>query len=91
MKPELNDVLRELFTYAANWENLGIFLGVNAGQLEAIKSSNNQSENCLREMLKLWLQQVDPAPTWKAMVNAIQYLHDFDFASKLEKKYCIAP
>ena len=92
MKPELKDIFKELYTKAADkWENLGIFLGVNPGQLDAIKTStNNQSsQNCLREMLKTWLKQIGPAPTWKAMVNAIKDLDDLQLVSELEKKYCV--
>ena len=92
LAPELKDVLRELYTKAADkWEDLGIFLGIDPGELAAIKSSaNNQSQSCLREMLKIWLNKVDPAPTWKAMVKAIEDLGDLKLASELKKKYSVA-
>ena len=90
LKPELKDVLRELYTKIADkWEDIGIFLSIIPGKLDAIKSSDSQSHNRLREMLKVWLQQVEPAPTWKAMVKAIRDVGNDNLASELEKKYCI--
>ena len=91
LKPELADVLRELYTKVANkWEDLGIFLNIDSGQLDTIKSDSQRcSKSCLREMLKIWLKQTEPAPTWKAMVSAIESLGDSKLASDLKKKYCV--
>ena len=43
---------------AGRWQDLGISLGLDLGDLDAILSDNpHSSSDCLREALKLWLRQ----------------------------------
>ena len=39
-------------------------------------------------MLKLWLKQVEPPPTWSAIIEAIGVLEYESLAEELRKKYC---
>ena len=88
--PELKDLLRELRGRVANeWEDLGILLGINDGQLKQIKSDNaGDSKACLREMLRVWLSRVDPPPSWSAMADALDTLGHEDIATRLRSIYC---
>ena len=89
-KPKLKDLLTELLTkVASKWENIGIMLGIEKGQLSRIKADQgNDSEGCLREMLQIWLSQVDSTPTWLAMAKAIESIGNPELAGDLKTKYC---
>ena len=91
VKPELKDLLKELYATASDkWENIGILLGIKTGQLDAIKSAENQvPQNCLREMLKIWLNRVSPPPSWSAIAEAIEFLGDQTLANHLRTSYCV--
>ena len=88
-KPELSDLMRELCTTAADkWENIGILLRIDDGQLKVIKSNNpSDSIACLREMLRIWLSRVDPRPSWSAIAEAVKLLGDESLADNLRSKY----
>ena len=87
--PKFGELLNELLSkVSADWEDIGLTLELEQGQLSAIKSDHQQSKKCFREMLKLWLKQVDPPPTWSAIIEAIEVLEYKSLAEKLRKKYC---
>jgi hypothetical protein len=74
---------------SADWEDIGLALDLNEGQLRAIGSDHHESDKCFREMLKLWLRQVEPPPTWSAIVEAIDIFPRYkSLAEELRKKYC---
>ena len=55
---DLQDVMSAVTDLTWRWKNLGISLGVRAGDLETIESANPHSpSDCLREMLLQWLRQ----------------------------------
>ena len=93
MKPELKDLLKELYIRASDkWEDIGILLGIDPGRLDAIKTAENHSaQSCLREMLKIWLEGVSPPPSWAAIADAIELLGDQNLADQLRTKYHVPP
>ena len=87
--PKFGVLLNELLSkVSADWEDIGLTLELEQGQLSAIKSDHHESNKCFREMLKLWLKQVDPPPTWSAIIEAIRILQYKPLAEELRKKYC---
>ena len=90
VKPELKDLLKELYTKVADkWEDIGILLGIKDGQLKTIKSNDSKdSTSCLREMLRIWLSRVDPPPSWSAVTEATEFLGYEDLAAHLRSTYC---
>ena len=55
---DLRDVRSAVADLAGRWKDLGISLGMRAGYLDAILANNPHSSNdCLREVLTLWLKQ----------------------------------
>ena len=87
--PKYSDLLSELLSkVSADWEDIGLILELKEGQLSAIKSDHHESKKCFREMLKLWLKQVEPPPTWSAIIKAIHILKYESLAEELRKKYC---
>ena len=88
-KPKLKNLQEELYSKVANeWEDIGIQLDIEEGQLKQIKSDNaGDSKACLREMLRVWLRRVAPPPSWQAMANALDTLGHQDIATHLRTKY----
>ena len=88
--PKLRDLLTELYnTVADKWEDIGIMLDIEEGQLNKVKSDNaSNSGNCLREMLKIWLKKIDPKPSWSSMAKALEVLGEQSLAEHIRKTYC---
>ena len=85
-------VLRELSSeVSAKWEDVGLLLGLGAGQVDIIKTDNpSDCQKCFREMIKVWFkQQVNPPPSWSAMVEALDVLDQNSVAQYLRDKYQI--
>ena len=89
-KPDLKELLRELRPKAASWEDIGIELDIEDGDLQSIKSNNpGDSSSCLRDMLRKWLARVSPAPSWKAIVEAVEQLGYEQLGGRLRFKYTL--
>jgi ankyrin repeat protein len=72
---------------AAEWHSIGALLNLPDVQLRAIRKDNPKAVNCMREMLDLWLKQIDPRPSWMQLVDAVDILEP-EKALTLRKKYC---
>ena len=91
VKPELKDLLKELYTKASEWINIGVLLDIDPGRLDNIKADNHTVQNCLREMLRIWLTRLSPPPSWAAIAEAIEVLGDQKLADQLRTKYHVLP
>ena len=77
VKPKLKDLLKELYNKASKWMNIGVLLDIDTGRLNAIKTAENHApDDCLREMLMIWLTKVSPPPSWEAIADAVEVLED---------------
>ena len=87
-KPTLKELIKELRRKAADWEDIGILLDVDDGDLQTIKLDNaGNNRSCLREMLRKWLTKTSPEPSWNAIFKAVEYLEDEELSSKLKSTY----
>ena len=84
---DLPDLQIELHDVSSRWYDLGVQLRIDVGDLDNIKNDN--SVECLREMLKRWLKQVDPYPTRNTLINALKcrVISDQQLATQLQTKY----
>ena len=84
---DLGDLQIDLHDVSSRWYDLGVQLRIDVGDLDNIKNDN--SVECLREMLKRWLKQVDPYPTRNALINALKcrVISDQQLATQLQTKY----
>ena len=62
---------------AARWKDIGLVLGISDSNLHTIEVNNSKVEDCLREMLKLWLNKVYLVarygnPSWQALREAVR-------------------
>ena len=87
--PRLTTLLNELTNrVAAKWEAIGISLQLESGLLEIIKEDNpNDCRARLREMLKEWMKQVNPPPSWSAIIKAVKDAGYSRLARILREKY----
>ena len=70
------------------WEDIGILLKIEDGELNRVKSDNDRSGSCLREMLKIWVRKVNPKPSWSSMAEALEVLGEERLAEHIRKTYC---
>ena len=87
--PRLTTLLNKLTNQvSAKWEEIGTSLRLESGLLEIIKKDNpSDCRACLRVMLKEWLKQIDPPPSWVAIIEAVKDAGYRPLATTLRDKY----
>ena len=76
VKLSTKQCLKFLLPEARKWHNIGIMLDVPETTLEQIEADYpGDCQQCVREMIKSWLKQVNPPPTWKDLVDAVQIIN----------------
>lgn len=55
-----------------DWKGIGNSLHVDPGTLLEITNIYKKSEDCLREMLREYLQKRNPLPMWQELVQAAE-------------------
>ena len=85
---DLADLQIGLHHISSRWYDLGVQLRIDVGDLDNIKKNNPVVNECLREMLKIWLKQVAPYPTWNALINVLKcpVINEQQLANKLQTK-----
>ena len=70
---DLKSVRSSTWEARSKWMDIGIELNVMKSDLEVIQENcGSNVEKCFTEMLTLWLKNVDPPPTWSAMIAALR-------------------
>ena len=87
--PQFTTLLNELTNrVSAKWEEIGISLRLESGLLEIIKEDNPKNcRACLRDVLKEWLKQIDPPPSWETIIKAVKDAGYRPLARTLREKY----
>ena len=85
----IGNLLKELSQeVSADWEDIGHILKLAPGSLDTVKLNYPSSASkCFREMIKLWLKQVNPRPSWAAIIEAVDILEHESLAEQLRKKF----
>ena len=70
--------LKFLIPIAKEWRNIGTLLELEDDALTSIAAAGEKdtATDRLRAMLKLWLSQEDPVPSWKALAEAVKLFSD---------------
>ena len=86
---DLGNLQNDLHGISSKWHNLGVQLHIEPGDLDNIKTEVITQVECLREMLKIWLKQIDPYPTKIALVKALKrpVINEQRLAQQLQEKY----
>ena len=75
-KPKLSTSLKFLLQEVKHWHNIGSLLEISEPTLEQIEERYpGDCQQCVREMIKSWLKQVDPPPSWKDLADAVQVIN----------------
>ena len=75
-----------------DWMDIGIELNIIKTDLDAIEvAKGGNPKHCLTEMITLWLKQVNPPPTWSALVTALKQptIEYQQLAEEIEKIYTV--
>ena len=89
-KIDLQEIFSDIFNKAPKWFNLGLALGLVSDELNKIKVAHRDNpDECLREMLTLWLSKRSPKPTREALICALRErtVGEDAFADELQQKY----
>ena len=68
----LGDVLEAVWEARSKWYNIGLKLGTSPGTLDSIKAANQNPDDCITAMIKDWLNNGKPRPTWAAVAKALK-------------------
>ena len=90
MDLDLSTVRNEIHDARTKWFDIGTELKLDVFTLKAIESKYSDPKDCLREVITEWLKAVDPKPTWRNLVRALQRpdVNESKLAAVLERKYC---
>ena len=82
------------------WEDIGIQLDIADEELAAIRRKHTKYRPTMggehldyvqsfRDMIRVWIKQVNPPPTWSKLVKALERLNIVHkLANLLRSKYC---
>ena len=73
---DLYEVNSEVVSVAARWKNLGLALRLDPDRLDVIEGENRRMEDCLTEVLSLWLKKMYDYervgdPSWQLLARAV--------------------
>ena len=72
-KKDFKQVQNALWKSRTKWMDIGIELNVDFEDLEVIKKNHpNDTDECFRSMVMKLLEKIDPPPTWRVLVDALQ-------------------
>ena len=70
---DLGDVLEVVWEARSKWYNIGLKLGISAGTLDSIcKATSQNPDDCLTAMIKEWLKNGKPKPSWTELAKALK-------------------
>ena len=69
---DLEALHKILFPIKDDWNGMGKSLHVDPDTLLEITNIYKKSEDCLREMLREYLQKRNPLPMWQELVQAAE-------------------
>ena len=96
---EISASEEEGFLIMERWENIGLQLDIADEKLVAIRRKHTISttddglhhdyNQAFRDMIRVWVKQVNPPPTWLNFVKAFECLNvHHKFTEELRSKYC---
>ena len=70
---DLASVQKAVWDGRVKWYNIGLLLGLNAGDLDAIRDSERgDPDRCLTSTLKKWLFTSDLQPSWSSLADVLR-------------------
>ena len=76
VKLSTKNCLKLLLPEAKNWQIIGSLLEIPEELLDQIEADHpSNCQLCVRQVIKAWLKQVDPSPSWKNLAEAVHVLN----------------
>ena len=69
-----------LIPHASKWQSLGLALSLDEDRLDEVYTNNEREEDCLREMLVLYMMRSDLDHSWENIHTALKKI---EFSSEL--------
>ena len=89
-KPHLLMLVKELEVLSQQWRDMGDYLELSEDSLVQVERQCGPTPSrCMKGMLKVWLSRETPPPTWRAILEVVEFL-DSDLALKLKQKALIS-
>lgn len=87
---DLCDVLEALSEVKHKWYYIGLKLRILHHTLDDIKANEGSTSDCLTGMLKRWLSNTSPPPSWSDLIQALSstLVGEKGIAEKIRKQYC---
>ena len=86
-KPTVKELMKLVYHEVPDkWKEIGKYLEIMAPKLNAIEQENlKNGHKCLMAMLEVWLERVDPLPTWEDLAEAVEFVGREDVAQKIRE------
>ena len=87
---DLRAVRTAIYSVRSKWYDIGVELDITFLTLDAIKEQClDNTAHCLTEMLKKWLSNTSPPPTWTGLIEALssEPVEEKELAEKIREKY----
>ena len=68
----MKEVLNLTWNYRSRWRFIGIEMGIDVNTLDAIERDHRKAEDCLTELIAIWLRCAKPKPTRSAITRALE-------------------
>ncbi|MCG8622065.1 MAG: hypothetical protein MJE68_08750 [Proteobacteria bacterium] len=65
-------LVRHLLPYSSKWQSLGGALSLDEDRLDEIFTNNDRDEDCLKEVLELYMMRSDLKHSWEKIHKALQ-------------------
>lgn len=86
----LRAVRTALYSVRSKWYDIGVELEISHYTLDAIQKEKSDIKDCLTEMLKIWLSNTSPPPTWSGLIQALssEPVAESRIAEDIRKQNC---
>lgn len=84
---DLDALVEEMSSVSTKWESIGQELGVYKGYRTHIRNSYSTSHDCMREMLRKWLQDTLRSHNWERIILAVRRTGEPQLADNLKAKH----
>jgi len=92
-KPSLSQLMEHVYPdITTQWLEVGIHLGIDDRELEAIEANRHKVQDRCMDMLRLWLKQNKHGgkpTTWKVLLASLKKARLYKLSENLEKQVLI--
>lgn len=84
-------IMDETWEIRYKWRYFGRALKMSEILLDGIEEEVNYIRECYREVVRRWMKQTNPKPTWQVLVIALRDVKEFTLAKYIRSTFAVAP